>query len=117
MIKNTALHLLTGKLITTSLLPGSLFMVSGVLIWSIWQKQKHLQNDTAELRSEVKKIKEQMDKLDASIETNQKQKAPDSSLLQEDHSIKESDEKKMGLFEYLINDNVKLRQQAYGNSD
>lgn len=63
MFENTAIKIGTSKLASSSaasLLPGSLILVSGIVIWRLWYNQAQLQTKTSELNNEVKHLKKQM---------------------------------------------------------
>ena len=62
MFENTAIKITTSKLASTSasLLPGSLILISGIVVWRLWYKQAQLQTKTSELNDELKYLKKQM---------------------------------------------------------
>jgi len=62
MFENTAMKITASKLSSTSasLLPGSVILISGIVVWRLWNKQAQLQTKTSELDSEVKHLKKQM---------------------------------------------------------
>ncbi len=62
MFENTAIKITTSKLASTSasLLPGSLILVSGIVVWRLWYKQAQLQTKTSELNDELKYLKKQI---------------------------------------------------------
>lgn len=107
MFENTAIQIATSKLASVSLLPGSLFLMSGIVVWQLWRKQVKLQAETSELSKEFKAFKKQVtdgNKVDAesvaSISSSDKSSSP----------AKDTSPEKMGLFEYLINDNIQIRK-------
>ena len=62
MFENTAIKITTSKLASTSasLLPGSLILISGIVVWRLWYKQAQLQTKTSELNDELKHLNKQM---------------------------------------------------------
>jgi hypothetical protein len=62
MLENTAIKITTSKLASTSasLLPGSLILISGIVVWRLWYKQAQLQTKTSELNDELKYLKKQI---------------------------------------------------------
>jgi len=62
MFENTAMKITASKLSSTSasLLPGSVILISGIVVWRLWNKQAQLQTKTSELDNEVKHLKQQM---------------------------------------------------------
>ena len=58
MVENTAIKITTSKL--ASLLPGSLILISGIVVWRLWYKQAQLQTKTSELNDELKYLKKQI---------------------------------------------------------
>ena len=62
MFENTAIKLSTSKLASASasLLPGSLILISGIVVWRLWYNQTQLQTKTSELNDELKYLKKQL---------------------------------------------------------
>ena len=62
MLENTAIKITTNKLASTSasLLPGSVILISGIVVWRLWYKQTQLQTKTNELNNELKYLKKQI---------------------------------------------------------
>ena len=112
MLKNTAIQIATSKLASTSLLSGSLFLIGGVVVWQLWRKQLQLQTKTNKLSNEFKEFKQQAVYTNASDNTGSESVVPFSSPQKKDSSTKETSTEKLGLFEYLINDNIQIRQHA-----
>ena len=65
MLKNTAVNLVTGKLANASLLPGSLILIGGLVVWRLWSKQVQLQTETSELSNELQDVKKQVAEIKA----------------------------------------------------
>lgn len=68
MFKNHVFKLTTAKvvsapLIPSSLLPGTLFLIGGLVIWRLWHKQAKLQVQTSDLSDELKGMKKQITKI------------------------------------------------------
>ena len=77
MFKNSAIQVATSKLASTSLLPSSLILIGGVVVWRLWRKQTQLSNETNELSNELEDIKDQL----AEIKTDGESADPLSSSL------------------------------------
>ena len=79
MFKNTAIKITTNKLASTSasLLPGTLVIISGIVVWRLWYKQAQLQTKTSEMSDELKYIKKQIAKTKA---THKADKESEDSL-------------------------------------
>ncbi len=79
MFENTAIKLTTSKLASTSasLLPGSLILVSGIVVWRLWYKQEQLQTKTSALNKELRYLKKQIAEIKA---TNKADSGPADSL-------------------------------------
>lgn len=105
---------------TVSLLPSSVLLVGGIIIWQIWRnKQARLQAETNVLTDELQQIKEQMADIqtEKSHATHEQAKltveAPPSSIQQPQNNQKSDNNlENIGLFEHLIKDNIQLRQQS-----
>jgi len=128
MLQNSVVQISTGKLLGATLLPSSILLVSGIIIWQFWRnKQSHLQTETDVLNDELQQIKKEM----ADLQTANKKTEADesaqtvnrsSAVLQQTSAQKTSAQQtspksakspeKMGLFEYLIEDNIQLRQST-----
>jgi len=82
MFENTAIKITTSKLATTSasLLPGSLILISGFVVWRLWYKQAQLQTETSELNDELNVLKKQMAEIQATNKENCETVAPVSPL-------------------------------------
>ena len=83
MFENTAIKITTSKLASTSasLLPGSLILVSGIVVWRLWYNQAQLQTKTSELNDQVKYLKKQMAEIKATNKPDSGPEAPFSSSL------------------------------------
>ncbi len=86
MFEKTAIKLTSSKLASTSasLLPGSLILISGIVVWQLWYKQAQLHAKTSKHSDELKYLKKQIAEIKA---TNKADSGPLSSSL-----------KKMGRF-------------------
>lgn len=96
----------TGKLIGATVLPNSVLLIAGIVVWRFLRnKQTKLQAKTDELHNEIKHIKEQM-----ADKQTEKQRSlsntPPSSLSEKANPTQ------IGLFEFLIEDNIQLRKHA-----
>ncbi len=61
MLENSVVQISTVKLLGVSLLPSSILLISGIIIWRIWSnKQSRLQTETDVLNDELRQIKKQM---------------------------------------------------------
>jgi len=97
----------TAKLVGATVLPNSILLISGIIIWRFWRnKQAQLQAETDELTDEVKLIKEQMTDIQIAKNGSPSNKAPSPTS---GEGINPDD---TGLFEFLIEDNIRLREQA-----
>ena len=114
MLGNSVIQITTGKLVGAVLLPSSVLLVSGVITWRLWRsKQAQLQAETDDLNDEVRQMKEQMADIQAAKNENQSTVTTLSSSSQQESTPKEDPSlEKTGLFEFLIEDNIQLRQQA-----
>ena len=63
MLKNTAIKIATTKLANASLLPGSLVLIGGLVVWRLWSKQVQLQTQTSELSNALQDVKKQVAKI------------------------------------------------------
>jgi hypothetical protein len=105
MLQNSVIQMSTAKLVGATVLPNSILLISGIIIWRFWRnKQTQLQAETDELTDEVKLIKEQM--TDIQTATNKSPSITAASL----GEGKNPDD--TGLFEFLIEDNIQLRKQG-----
>lgn len=77
MLKNTAIKIASSKLASTSILPGSLILIGGIVVWDFWRKQAQLQTKTNELSDELEDVQEQI----AEIKAESESAAPLSSSL------------------------------------
>ena len=95
----------TAKLVGATVLPNSILLISGIIIWRFWHnKQTRLQAETNELTDEIRLLKKQM----ADIQTAE-DKSPPNKTPASDKGTNPDD---TGLFEFLIEDNIRLRNQA-----
>jgi len=122
MLGNNVIQISTGKLLGATLLPSSILLVGGIIIWQIWRnKQSRLQTKTDVLNDELSQIKKQM----ADLQTaNDKAKSGESMQTENTPSAAQHTNQKnagkksgkspgeMGLFEYLIEDNIQLRKST-----
>ncbi len=105
MLENSVVQLTTGKLVAAIAIPNSILLISGIILWRFWHnKQTQLQTETDELNDEVKHINEQMADMQTTNES-QLNKIPTSSA-------EHTDSDQIGLFEFLIEDNIQLRKHA-----
>lgn len=118
MLGNNIVQISTAKLLGTSLLPSSILLVSGIIIWRIWSgKQSRLQTETDVLRDKLQHMQKQITELQ---EANNKAKSNDSmqtvktssSVAQKTSQKSGKNPAEIGLFEYLIEDNIQLRQSS-----
>ncbi len=119
MLENNVLGISAGKLLSaSSLLPSSILLISGIIIWRIWHnKQSRLQTETDVLNDELKQIKKQMADLQMAnnkVESEQPiQTVKTSSVAQHTRQKRATiSSEKTGLFEYLIEDNIQLREST-----
>jgi len=107
MLENSVVQITTGKLVGAIVIPNSILLISGIILWRFWRnKQTQLQAETDELNNEVKHIREQMADIQTANE-NQLNEVPTSSF-----SDEQTDFDQIGLFEFLIEDNIQLRKHA-----
>jgi len=122
MLENSVVQISTGKLLGASLLPSSILLLSGIIIWQIWRnKQSRLQAKTDELNDELRQIKKQMADLqtannkaesDESMQTVNTSASAQQTSQKSGKSPEDKSPEEMGLFEYLIVDNILLRQST-----
>jgi ABC-type transport system involved in cytochrome bd biosynthesis fused ATPase/permease subunit len=116
MLENSVVQISTGKLLGASLLPSSLLLVSGIIIWRIWRnKQSRLQTKTDALNDELRQIKKQMADLQTANNKAESNKSTQTVSTSATRQTKQKSGKSpggMGLFEYLIEDNIQLRQST-----
>jgi len=104
MIGNRVIHMTTGKLLGATVLPNSVLLITGIIIWQFWRKkQTHLQAETDKLYDEIEHIKEQMADIQTAQHENQSLTLPPSP---HEHTAST----RTGLFELLIEDNIQLRK-------
>lgn len=60
-----AVNIVTSKLPNAALLPGSLILISGLVVWKLWSKQAQLQTETSELSDELQDVKKQVAEIKA----------------------------------------------------
>ena len=120
MLENSVVQISTGKLLGVSLLSNSILLLSGIIIWRVWQnRQSHLQTEADALINELGQIKKQI----ADLHTSYNKAESDESMqpVNKFTAAQQSSPKstksaespvKMGLFEYLIEDNIQLRQST-----
>ena len=70
MLKNTAIKIVTSKLAASKLanvplLPGSLILIGGLVVWRLWSKQAQLQAETSVLSDELQDVKNQVAEIKA----------------------------------------------------
>jgi len=107
MLKNSVIQITTGKLVGVTLLPNTILLISGIIIWHFWRnKQAELQAKTNGLKSEVKQIKAQIAEINA-VKNN----SPSKYVPPSPSSLTMMPPNKQGLFEFLIEDNIQLRKQ------
>lgn len=120
MLENNVVQISTGKLLGASLLPSSILLVSGIIIWQIWRnKQSHLQTETDMLHDELRQIKKQIADLKTANNKAESDKSRQttnisSATARQTSQSQKSDlsSVKTGLFEFLIEDNIQLRQST-----
>ena len=118
MLENSVVQISTGKLLGASLLPSSILLVSGIIIWRIWHnKHSRLQTKTDVLNDELRQIKKQMADLQPAYNKTESdepmQTVNTSSAVAQQTSQKSGKSPgEMGLFEYLIEENIQLRQST-----
>ena len=118
MLENSVVQISTGKLLGASLLPSSILLVSGIIIWRIWRhKQSRLQTETDVLNDELSQLKKQM----ADLQTANNKAESDESVqtvktssadAQQTSQKRAKGPEGVGLFESLIEDNIQLRQST-----
>jgi len=105
MLQNSVIQMSTAKLVGATVLPNSILLISGIILWRFLRnKQTQLQAQTDGLNDEVKLIKEQMTDIKAA-----KNKSPSNEASTSNESTHTDD---TGLFEFLIEDNIQLRNQS-----
>lgn len=81
MYKNSAFKVVSGKiasvplLSTSTILPGSLLLIGGIVFWQFWKRQGQLHAQTSELSDDLKKLKKQVAKIKADSNDNNKKLA------------------------------------------
>jgi len=105
MLQNSVIQMSTAKLVGATVLPNSILLISGIIIWRFWRnKQSQLQGQTDELTDAVKIMKEQMTDIQSA-----KSKSPSNKAASSGEGTNPDD---TGLFEFLIEDNIQLRKQV-----
>lgn len=78
MYKSSAVKIVSGKLVsapllsTSTILPSSLFLIGGIVVWRLWKRQGQLNTQTSELGDEVQKLKKQVTKIKAASSDSKK---------------------------------------------
>lgn len=109
MLQNNVIQITTAKLVGATLLPSSVLLISGVIIWRVWRnKQNSLQAETNLLNDELRQMKEQMADIQKTTAQTSPSPATPPSPKQSKNPGKSSTS--IGLFEFLIEDNVQMRQ-------
>lgn len=102
MFENNIIQITTAKLVGATLLPNSILLISGVIVWRYWRnKQTQLQTKTNTLNNEIQQIKKQIADIQVFPHHTSQKDTPKENTHTDD---------KMGLFEVLIQDNIRLRQ-------
>lgn len=70
MLEN-AIKITTSKLVSTSLLSGSLILIGGIVVWRLWRKQTQLQTQTTKMLDELTGVKKQMAELKVDRESEE----------------------------------------------
>jgi hypothetical protein len=80
MFENSAIKVATTKLVSASApyVPGSLILLSGVVVWHLWRKQGVLQTRTNKLSAELGNVKKQV--ADIKVANNKKENNSESPL-------------------------------------
>ena len=105
MLENSVVQISTGKLVSAIVIPNSILLIGGIILWRFWRnKQAQLQAETDELNNEVKHIREQM------IDNQTANESPSNKV--PTSSEKHTSSVQVGLFEFLIEDNIQLRKHA-----
>lgn len=62
MLDSTTIKLATSKLASASVpyLPGTLILISGIVVWKLWRNQTELQAQTSKLNNELNNVKKQV---------------------------------------------------------
>jgi len=103
-------------------MPNYILLISGIIIWRIWSnKQSRLQTEIDVLNDELRQIKKQMADLqtannkaesDESMQTVNTSASAQQTSQKSGKSPEDKSPEEMGLFEYLIVDNILLRQST-----
>ncbi len=116
MLENSVVQISTGKLLGVSLLPSSILLVSGIIIWRVWRnKQLCVQTETDLLHDELRQMKKQMADLqtaNSKTESAESMQTVNTFAAQQTSPESGKSPGEMGLFEYLIEDNIQLRQST-----
>ncbi|RTZ69254.1 MAG: hypothetical protein DSZ21_00215 [Tenericutes bacterium] len=78
MFKNSAFKIVSGKfasaplLSTSTILPSSILLIGGIVMWRFWKRQGQLHAQTAELSDDLDKLKKQVAKVKVDCENNKK---------------------------------------------
>lgn len=113
MLETTTIQLAVAKYATITLLPVSLMLTSGIIAWRMWKKyQLQSQAETDGMKDEIRDIKKQLSDLQKVNSRNQSDPTESTSQQQKRKKSTDKDQDNTGLFEYLINDNIKLRNQT-----
>lgn len=83
MVRNTAIQLAAGKLTSASLVPGSLFLLGGIVVWQLWRKQVQLQDQSNDLSTEIEDVKKQLARINKSSKADGESVVHFSSYLKE----------------------------------
>lgn len=112
MLENSVIQITTGKLAAITLLPSSALLVSGIIMWRFWRKQQaQLQAENDELNDKVSQIIKQIS--DTQVEKSRTQATIEPPVPQQNNTIKaDMDLGGVGLLEFIIQDNIQLRQEA-----
>jgi len=68
MLEKTVIKIVTGKLANAPILPGSLILIGGLVVWRLWSKQLQLQAETGVLSDELQDVKKQISEIKATGE-------------------------------------------------
>lgn len=113
MFENNIVQISSGKLLGTALLPSSALLAGGIIIWRIWRnKQLRLQAKTDELSDQLNEIKQRLAGLQAKDRTSDSESPMHPYPAKSSQKSNNSPEN-TGLFEYLIEDNIRIRQQSF----
>jgi hypothetical protein len=103
MLDPSLTHIGSAKLLGTTLLPASLFVLVGVLAWQIWLSKKNLNQLEQQLKTQQQEFAQQLNQL--------KQPTFKQTFSAKSEYSNATNPSKLAMLRRLVEDNLTLRQE------